>query len=159
MKPEQDDRWPEIRALEHALERHAYAYGLDCRGVGFTALASALVHEGWVLNVPAQQPEIVRARTTAETIFAKHGFPAAALYGPAPLAFREEYGGWRRFRDARREAFKAAALLKTARGGFLCTPTDLAQLFELDRAPFRAFQRKHLQETLTAKRATKAKGA
>lgn len=154
MKPEQDDLWPEIRALERALERHAYAYGLECRGVGFAALASALVHDGWARTTPAQRPDLTRAQEAAEAVFTKYGLPTAALYGPSHRAFQHcSDHGWRRYLDSRREAYKAAALIKTARGGFACTPTELAQVFEVDRATFRAFQRKHVHEALAKRRA------
>jgi len=43
--------WSTTRRLERDLERLASIYGLDCRGVGFTALANALVHSGWKKDV------------------------------------------------------------------------------------------------------------
>lgn len=55
MTAPEDRRWATIRKLEADLERIATAYGLDCRGWGFTAICAELADNGWRVGLsPAQ---------------------------------------------------------------------------------------------------------
>lgn len=118
--PQTDDktgeRWAEIRKLERDLEFHGAGYGYDCRGLGWAALASALIDAGWHViekrkpltrkervseyltleqenTLPRERRDLIRsAYNAAADTAAKHGWKLSelrTLRGAANLRHRK----------------------------------------------------------------------
>lgn len=150
MKAEADltQRWLMVRRLENDLEHFGNAYGYDHRGLGWAAMAAALLDRGWISPPPAVRtahirrtrglpPDRIRETLIAEAnyVAAEQGVPLDVILTPSHSRTPKRYmsaADWA-VRNAKVALYMRLDSLKDADGRRLASRSEIARVLGVER--------------------------